>query len=126
MEFEDSVVMAEFEAAAATSSEKAARDISFDDEFDEIFGDAPANPVGTASTGDENANASSEVAAQLDKYDEEFDEIFGDAEQRQTETTENTDKDAPKKDPSAVSDGDQSVSGVEVRIGTPASDFSFR
>ncbi|KAE9032739.1 hypothetical protein PR002_g9037 [Phytophthora rubi] len=135
--FDDSVVAEETEfEAVITSSENPSANAGFDDEFDEIFGDAPVNAVDTASTIHEGAIGSPEVAAQQDKYDEEFDDIFGNAGQGQTNSDtaasntspsiDNTDNEAITIKHNTTGDEDQTVSGVEVRTGTRASDFSFR
>uniref|UniRef100_H3H006 Uncharacterized protein n=1 Tax=Phytophthora ramorum TaxID=164328 RepID=H3H006_PHYRM len=116
-------------------SEKQSTDGRLDDEFDEIFGDTPATQSETVS--------SVEVTTSSGKYDADFDDIFGES---QTESGSATNSEAfvasaaeSNGDSAASTEGaaiekkhnildneDQTAPGVEVRTGTPASDFTFR
>ncbi|KAL4115800.1 hypothetical protein PRIC2_012806 [Phytophthora ramorum] len=116
-------------------SEKQSTDGRLDDEFDEIFGDTSATQSEMVS--------SVEVTTSSGKYDADFDDIFGES---QTESGSATNSEAfvasaaeSNGDSAASTEGaaiekkhnildneDQTAPGVEVRTGTPASDFTFR
>jgi len=128
--------------AASTSAERNAGGVSFDDDFDEIFGDAPSSTVDVVSGVSESTPTSGLVPSTqpgADKFDEEFDDIFGDgqtatghassgsaAEFSSRGDTATTEREAIDKKDGALCGEQQTDSGVEVRTGTPASDFTFR
>ncbi|GMF38094.1 unnamed protein product [Phytophthora lilii] len=92
--------------------------------------------MGLDDNAERNGQGSGEQPG-ISKYDEEFDDIFGETEQRQTDAPglsgsqneyllykNGANADAIGKEHKG--DGSQLSSSVEVRSGTPASDYTFR